>query len=361
MRAVKTLGVLAVTTCAALTGGAGCASIIGVEDFTPGSEAGAADGTTGSDGAEGAVGNDSTMGDDDAPSESGESGAESAASESGGNDGTAPGDAAPETSPQMDASPDAGSDASVHDAGTDAPVDSGVDSYVCTPLTPAEACTGDAGLNCGIMVSDGCNGMISCTCTSPEVCAQAGTASVCCTPLTQAQACGDAGLSCGAVPDGCQGMVSCGTCTLPEVCGGAGAANVCGDPDAGCVITLTRYTVIDDGNGISGSGTGKVYDSTTGKTWMRFQYFDSLSTNGGEPQMSADCMTFGMRIPTETEALAISGANFDPCAWPGAGGWTTWTSTMPGGFPPSYDDVSSGGSIQQAYLSNYQDVLCVTP
>jgi hypothetical protein len=58
-----------------------------------------------------------------------------------------------------------------------------------------------------------------------------------CSPLT----CAAQGKNCGPVSDGCGGVLNCGTCTAPQTCGGAGTASVCGTavPVGGACVPLT--------------------------------------------------------------------------------------------------------------------------
>jgi hypothetical protein len=251
-----------------------------------------------------------------------------------GRDGTVPGDSEPPDGASADApgggdsggSADSGGDTVAADTG-DAPLDSKTeDQYAPTP---------DTGVDTGGVKDAGVDAYEACV------------------PLNKPMACGT--MQCGMASDGCQSMLSCGTCALPLLCGGGGVANVCGDPDAGCT-PASRFTVIDLGNGGNGSGTGRVYDSMTGLTWMRFNYVDTGAM--GEGAFNADCLSRTMRLPTESEAKAVANA-YDSCAWPA--GWDTWTSTMTSTFPPAWAEVSSNGSVGQAYISNYQNVLCVTP
>jgi hypothetical protein len=80
----------------------------------------------------------------------------------------------------------------------------------CTPLTQEEACYG--GL-CGTQ-SDGCGGVVECTCPGGEECI-GGFCGGACPALT----CEEIGASCGTPPDGCGGLLNCGSCGSNEVCG----------------------------------------------------------------------------------------------------------------------------------------------
>ncbi|MGZ3451267.1 MAG: LamG domain-containing protein [Polyangiales bacterium] len=112
--------------------------------------------------------------------------------------------------------------------------DSGPDA--CVKKTCA-----DFGANCG-PVSDGCGGLIATcgTCTAPASCGGGGVPSVCgmgvCTPKT----CAMLGYNCGSAADGCGGVISCGAgCVAPATCGGGGMPNVCGGGAAGDASTDT--------------------------------------------------------------------------------------------------------------------------
>jgi hypothetical protein len=110
-------------------------------------------------------------------------------------------------------------------------------SSSCVPLT----CAGQ-GKTCG-PVGDGCGNVLNCgTCTAPQTCGGAGTASVCgtavppggaCVPLT----CAQLGTTCGTAADGCGGLLNCGTCTSPQSCGGSGTPGACGAPASTCTPT----------------------------------------------------------------------------------------------------------------------------
>jgi hypothetical protein len=173
-----------------------------------------------------------------------------------------------------------------------------------------------------------------------------------CTPIATSVAC--AGANCGTIDNGCGTPISCGNCGSYETCSGDGGPSLCQvEEDGGCTPSA-RYVILDPGNGVGGSGTGLVRDNSTGLTWTRFDYTEP---NAGEPEGETDCMNvnINMRLPTETEALGIAGSNQDSCAWPA--GWDTWTSTVVD--PYGWYVVTSGGSIDDGYISNYGDILCV--
>ena len=81
-----------------------------------------------------------------------------------------------------------------------------------------------------------------------------------------------------------------------------------------------RFTVL--GKGASGDdGTGLVVDATTGLVWAR-----KRSDGKNHADAESYCKGRGMRLPTKSEALAITPRN--ECGWPES--WETWTSTKAG-------------------------------
>jgi hypothetical protein len=83
------------------------------------------------------------------------------------------------------------------------------------------------------------------------------------------------------------------------------------------------------------------------------------SVGGGEPpQTQTDAATYctdrGMRLPTESEALALAAA-YAPCAF---GQWSTWTSTVASAGDAWVIDYAGDASPQLA--DNFPSaVLCV--
>ena len=152
--------------------------------------------------------------------------------------------------------------------------------------------------------------------------------------------------------------------TSPPRDGGAGdAATPDATPDAnaapdaalsGCG-TGGRYMVIEaSAVGCGPTGTGRVLDRTTGLTWKAREYQSASPQN----QAHADsyCSSEGMRLPTVDEALGISGASWQGCAFPC--GWHTWTSsTAAVGYAWLVD--SYGNRYVSAVGSGYYGVLCV--
>jgi hypothetical protein len=77
----------------------------------------------------------------------------------------------------------------------------------CVPLD----CTG----RCGV-VSDGCGGVVDCSCPSGQVCdASTGTCGI---PQCQPSTCTAQNAECGYVADGCGNALDCGLCPTGEVC-----------------------------------------------------------------------------------------------------------------------------------------------
>lgn len=89
---------------------------------------------------------------------------------------------------------------------------------------------------------------------------------------------------------------------------------------ANCGGPTERYTV-------SSANPLLVMDNVLGLTWTRTIQTDStIGSQFTGVSAVAYCKSINMRIPTETEALGISGNNNASCAFPGT--WSTWTSTV---------------------------------
>jgi beta-galactosidase len=88
-----------------------------------------------------------------------------------------------------------------------------------------------------------------------------------------------------------------------------------------CGGAAERYTVLD---------STKVHDNFTGLTWQRAETtYTGANAQGAQytqPIAQSFCTSQGMRLPTQAEALSISGVNLASCAFPLA--WSTWTSTL---------------------------------
>ena len=143
---------------------------------------------------------------------------------------------------------------------------------------------------------------------------------------------------------------------------GAGCKNASGGP-----APAGRYEVVDPGTGhcaqnpqdLSGlDGSGQVKDTTTGLVWDR--YPRGFIPGIHRAQADAFCQGQGARLPTKDEALAISGASHDSCAWPCP--WITWTSTSAGAAAPGWGWwVNFDGNPGQGDpgTSSIGGVLCV--
>src|SRR5271155_2840195 len=87
-----------------------------------------------------------------------------------------------------------------------------------------------------------------------------------------------------------------------------------------CGGPTERYTV-------SSANPSLVMDNVLGLTWTRTIQTDSvIGSQFTGVSAVAYCKSINMRIPTEAEALGISGNNNASCAFPGT--WSTWTSTV---------------------------------
>ena len=88
-------------------------------------------------------------------------------------------------------------------------------------------------------------------------------------------------------------------------------------------------------------------DNLTGLTWTRTVETDT--TAGSQftgVNAQAYCSTVNMRLPTQSEALGISGVNNASCAFPGT--WSTWTSTI------DPDDATKSALVSFDGTSGYQ-------
>jgi beta-galactosidase len=90
-----------------------------------------------------------------------------------------------------------------------------------------------------------------------------------------------------------------------------------------CGGATERYT-------IPGSSTATVHDNVSGLTWQRAEttYTGANAQGAQYTQLIAQtyCTSQGMRLPTQAEALGISGTSSAVCAFPQP--WSTWTSTI---------------------------------
>jgi beta-galactosidase len=122
---------------------------------------------------------------------------------------------------------------------------------------------------------------------------------------------------------------------------------------ATCGGSTERYTL---------EGTNNVLDNVSGLTWQRAEttYTGADAQGKQYTQLIAQtyCSSVSMRLPTQAEALGISGASSASCAFPLP--WSTWTSTV--------DPQNVGNAAFVTYLgqSSYQvadnfpgGVMCV--
>ena len=141
--------------------------------------------------------------------------------------------------------------------------------------------------------------------------------------------------------------------------GSAGGSGIGGGPcgdSYGNVAPAGRYEMLVTGTEeCVNDGSGRVKDTTTGLVWNRYVYRDPV-TGLTQARAGSFCQDQGGRLPTKDEALAITGAHWNSCAWPCY--WTTWTSTC--------DDLGAGWHVMTdgrffTYdpAGEYTDVLCV--
>jgi beta-galactosidase len=115
-----------------------------------------------------------------------------------------------------------------------------------------------------------------------------------------------------------------------------------------------RYTVID---------AAKVRDNQTGLTWQRSETTYSGANNQGaqytQPIAQTYCSSQTMRLPTQAEALSISGTNWASCAFPLP--WSSWTSTPQPGDANRAAFVTYTGTSTWQLATNYPGaVVCTT-
>ncbi len=88
-----------------------------------------------------------------------------------------------------------------------------------------------------------------------------------------------------------------------------------------CGGAAERYTVLS---------SSTVRDNVSGLTWQRaettYTGADAQGAQYTQPIAQTYCTSQSMRLPTQAEALGISGVNSASCAFPLA--WSTWTSTL---------------------------------
>ncbi len=120
---------------------------------------------------------------------------------------------------------------------------------------------------------------------------------------------------------------------------------------AQCGGPTERYSVND-------SNASLVTDNLSGLTWTRTIMTD---TDPGSQFTGVDaanyCASIDMRLPTQSEALGISGDNDATCAFPGV--WSTWTSTIDPNDPNETAIVDFDGTSSWNVTNNYPgQTLC---
>ncbi|AXC12578.1 Beta-galactosidase [Acidisarcina polymorpha] len=118
---------------------------------------------------------------------------------------------------------------------------------------------------------------------------------------------------------------------------------------AQCGGSSERYTVLSPTS---------VLDNASHLTWQRAE---TTYASGGaqytQPIAQTYCSSQGLRLPTQPEALAISGASSPSCAFPQA--WNTWTSTIDPSNSNDAGFVTSSGLATWQVANNYPGaVLC---
>ena len=121
---------------------------------------------------------------------------------------------------------------------------------------------------------------------------------------------------------------------------------------AQCGGSTERYTVLPSNT--------QVLDNLSGLTWERASY--TLAGGGSQftqPLAANYCSGMSMRLPTQAEALAISGIASASCAFPQA--WSTWTTTVdPANSGDDYFVSSSGSSSPQVANNFPGAALCTS-
>jgi beta-galactosidase len=121
---------------------------------------------------------------------------------------------------------------------------------------------------------------------------------------------------------------------------------------ASCGGPTERYTV-------SSVNPSLVMDNVLGLTWTRTIQTDSaIGSQFTGVSAVTYCTSINMRIPTETEALGISGDNNASCAFPGT--WSTWTSTVDPNDATETAIVNFDGSTTFNVTVNYPGATLCT-
>jgi hypothetical protein len=105
-----------------------------------------------------------------------------------------------------------------------------------------------------------------------------------------------------------------------------------------------------------------VKDNQTGLTWERTEStYTDVGAQYTQSVAQTHCTSVGMRLATQSEALAIGGTqNFATCAWP-AGTWVTWTSTINSANTAQAALVNSNGTSTWQVANNFPGgVICTS-
>jgi hypothetical protein len=114
---------------------------------------------------------------------------------------------------------------------------------------------------------------------------------------------------------------------------------------AQCGGPTERYT-------INTTNPNLVLDNLLGLTWTRTIQTDSaIGSQFTGVSAAAYCQSINMRLPTEPEALGISGNNNASCAFPGT--WSTWTSTVDPNDASETAIVNFDGSTTENVTNNF--------
>ena len=121
-----------------------------------------------------------------------------------------------------------------------------------------------------------------------------------------------------------------------------------------CGGATERYTTL---------GSATVLDNVSGLTWQRaettYTGADAQGAQYTQPIAQAYCTSQGMRLPTQSEALGISGVNSATCAFPLP--WSTWTSTINPAASNEASFVTYAGQASWQLATNFPGgVVCTT-
>ena len=123
---------------------------------------------------------------------------------------------------------------------------------------------------------------------------------------------------------------------------------------ATCGGSSERYTL---------EGNSQVLDNVSGLTWQRGEttYTGANAQGAQYTQLIAQqyCSSVSMRLPTQAEALGISGTSSASCAFPLP--WSTWTSTVDPQNPGEASFVTYTGQSSYQVADNFPGgVVCVS-